>query len=111
MEKAVDGARVLFPPPLIYVAGLALGIAGDRMVHLPRLGLQPTLRDICWGRLCRCGVAGQLCRRGPLQAARDRDHSVQTGDAAGDIGHLPMDPQPDVPGDGADLPGRRHLLQ
>ena len=46
MEKAVDGAGVLFPPPLIYVAGLALGIAGDRMVHLPRLGLQPTLRDI-----------------------------------------------------------------
>ena len=56
MEKAVDGARVLFPPPLIYVAGLALGIASDRMVHLPRLGLQPTLRDIVGAGLVVAGL-------------------------------------------------------
>ena len=46
MEKTVDGARVFFPPPLIYVAGLALGIAADRLAHLPGLGLQPALRDV-----------------------------------------------------------------
>lgn len=46
MEKTSDGARVRFPPPLIYVAGLALGIAADRFGHLPRLGLQPAVRDV-----------------------------------------------------------------
>jgi len=46
IEKTVDGARVFFPPPLIYVAGLAVAIAADRLAHLPRLGLPPTLRDV-----------------------------------------------------------------
>jgi len=46
MEKASDGARVRFPPPLIYLAGLALGIAADRLAHLPRLGLRPVVSDV-----------------------------------------------------------------
>ena len=45
MEKVSDGAKVRFPPPLIYLAGLVLGILGDRLLHLRTLGLQPNIRD------------------------------------------------------------------
>src|SRR5690349_17161834 len=45
MEKVTDGAKVRFPPPLIYLAGLVLGILGDRLLHLRTLGLQPNIRD------------------------------------------------------------------
>jgi protein-S-isoprenylcysteine O-methyltransferase Ste14 len=44
MEKAADGAKVRFPPPLIYVAGLALGIVADRVLNLPILGLPLSTR-------------------------------------------------------------------
>jgi protein-S-isoprenylcysteine O-methyltransferase Ste14 len=70
MEKASDGARVRFPPPLIYVAGLALGVAADRFGHLPRLGLPLTLRDIAGFGLVVAGFAvsfagaGLFMRRG-----------------------------------------------
>jgi protein-S-isoprenylcysteine O-methyltransferase Ste14 len=70
MEKASDGARVRFPPPLIYVAGLALGVAADRFGHLPRLGLPSTLRDIAGFGLVVAGFAvsfagaGLFMRRG-----------------------------------------------
>lgn len=57
MEKASDGANVRFPPPLIYVGGLALGIAADRLLHLPRLGLQPELREVLGIGLVAAGFA------------------------------------------------------
>jgi len=44
MEAAADGAKVRFPPPLVYVAGLALGVAADRILGLPSLGLHPATR-------------------------------------------------------------------
>jgi protein-S-isoprenylcysteine O-methyltransferase Ste14 len=46
MEKFSDGAKVRFPPPLIYLGGFLLGIAGDRLLHLRTLGLDPNIRDI-----------------------------------------------------------------
>src|SRR6476620_1156337 len=45
MEKSSDGANVRFPPPLIYVLGLALGLAAGRLLHLPGLGLAPRMRE------------------------------------------------------------------
>jgi protein-S-isoprenylcysteine O-methyltransferase Ste14 len=46
MDKAADGANVRFPPPLIYLAGLVLGVAADRLLHLPRLGLPLEMRTV-----------------------------------------------------------------
>lgn len=51
MKKATDGANVRFPPPLIYVAGLALGIAAERLLHLPNLGLPIGIRSVAGGAL------------------------------------------------------------
>lgn len=64
MEKASDGARVRFPPPLFYLAGLALGIAADRFGHLPRLGLQPAVRDVLGIGLFIAGFAISLAGAG-----------------------------------------------
>ncbi|HYX46020.1 MAG TPA: isoprenylcysteine carboxylmethyltransferase family protein [Sphingomicrobium sp.] len=46
MDKAADGANVRFPPPLIYVAGLALGVAADRVLNVPSLGLSLATRIV-----------------------------------------------------------------
>lgn len=46
MEKTADGANVRFPPPLIYVAGLALGVGASRFLNLPSLGLQLEMRSV-----------------------------------------------------------------
>ena len=70
MEKASDGANVRFPPPLIYVGGLALGIAGGRFLNLPNLGLSPEIRDLLGGVFALVGFlvsfagAGLFLRRG-----------------------------------------------
>lgn len=70
MEKASDGANVRFPPPLIYVGGLALGIAADRLLHVPKLGLQPAMQDVLAMLLVVAGFAvsfagaGLFMRRG-----------------------------------------------
>ena len=45
MKHAIDGANVRFPPPLIYVAGLAVGVAVERVLNLPGLGLQAVIRN------------------------------------------------------------------
>lgn len=45
MEATSDGANVRFPPPLVYVAGLGLGVMGARLWHLPVLGLAPIVRN------------------------------------------------------------------
>lgn len=39
MNERADGANVRFPPPLIYLAGLALGAGAERVLNLPSLGL------------------------------------------------------------------------
>lgn len=46
MKHPNDGANVRFPPPLIYVAGLLLGIAVDRLLKLPSLGLPIGVRSV-----------------------------------------------------------------
>jgi protein-S-isoprenylcysteine O-methyltransferase Ste14 len=55
MEKVTDGASVRFPPPLIYFAGLGLGIAGDRLFHFPSLGLHHNIRDVGGGLFILAG--------------------------------------------------------
>ena len=70
METVRDGAKVLFPPPLIYLCGLALGIFAGRILHLPSLGLQPAVRYVPAGLLAVLGQvvsfagAGTFRRRG-----------------------------------------------
>lgn len=46
MGKTEDGANVRFPPPLIYIAGLALGAVAGRLAHLPTLGLSFATRSV-----------------------------------------------------------------
>lgn len=70
METVRDGARVLFPPPLIYLGGLALGIVAEHLMNLPTLGLQSTVRELSGGILAVLGQvvsfagAGTFRRRG-----------------------------------------------
>src|SRR5206468_8103523 len=70
MKQTSDGANVRLPPPLIYVVGLALGLAAGRVFHLPNLGLTSGMRDLIGGLLCVAGCATSfagaglfLCRR------------------------------------------------
>lgn len=69
MTNATDGANVRFPPPLIYVAGLALGIAAERLLNLPTLGLPISIRSIAGAVLDAIGFlvmfagAGLFLRR------------------------------------------------
>ena len=45
MQRMTDGAKVRFPPPLVYAGGLALGIAAGRIWNLPGFGPGPHVRD------------------------------------------------------------------
>ena len=69
MEAVRDGAGVRFPPPLIYLAGLALGIFAGRQLDLAGIGLGTTGRELLGGALALLGViimfagAGLLVRR------------------------------------------------
>jgi protein-S-isoprenylcysteine O-methyltransferase Ste14 len=56
METVTDGAKVRFPPPLVYAAGLALGIAAGRLWNLPGLGFGPYARYPLGGMLVVAGV-------------------------------------------------------
>lgn len=70
MKNVTDGAKVHFPPPLIYLAGLALGIAAGRLLNLPNLGLEAGTRNLFGGALVFAGLlvsfagAGLFLRRG-----------------------------------------------
>lgn len=44
MEEINDGAKVRFPPPLVYAGGLALGLFAGRIWHLPSLTSTSGLR-------------------------------------------------------------------
>ena len=46
MNQTADGANVRFPPTLGYLAGLALGLAADRSLNLPGLGIQLATRNV-----------------------------------------------------------------
>lgn len=46
MQEDADGAKVRFPPPLIYIAGLIAGIAAGRIWRFPPLGLPISVREI-----------------------------------------------------------------
>ena len=64
-----DGPRVLFPPPLIYVIGLAVGMLAGRELDLPSLGLGRGPSEIGAAGLIIAGVvvmtagAGLFMRR------------------------------------------------
>jgi len=70
MQTSLDGARVRFPPPLVYVAGLVAGVAAGRIWALPNLGLSPSVRDIAGAAAILAGIivsgtgAGLFIRRG-----------------------------------------------
>lgn len=69
MTNGTDGAKVHFPPPLIYLAGLAIGIAAERLLNLPRLGIPVITRSVTGGALLVVGFvvmfagAGLFLRR------------------------------------------------
>lgn len=46
MRDDADNANVRFPPPLIYIGGLVLGIFAGRMLNLPRLGIASNVRTM-----------------------------------------------------------------
>jgi len=52
-----DGPRVHFPPPLIYIGGLAVGWFVGRELHLPSLGLGRGPREIVAAGLIIAGMA------------------------------------------------------
>src|SRR3569833_1265252 len=56
MQRMTDGAKVRFPPPLVYAGGLALGIAAGRIWNLPGFGLGPFVRYPLGGMLVVGGV-------------------------------------------------------
>ena len=64
MENASDGANVRFPPPLIYVIGLVLGIAADRVLKLPNLDLPLAIRIVAGGLLDLIGFLVMLAGAG-----------------------------------------------
>jgi len=56
VNRTLDGANVRFPPPLIYLIGLCLGVGATRSLHLPLLGLTPNLRKTVGGALAVVGL-------------------------------------------------------
>jgi protein-S-isoprenylcysteine O-methyltransferase Ste14 len=56
MQTVTDGANVRFPPPLVYAAGVAIGIAVSRIWKMPTLGLGSNVRDIAAASLILAGV-------------------------------------------------------
>ena len=70
MEKVSDGANVRFPPPLIYVGGLVLALVGDRLLHLPSLGLHPGIRGIAGAVLVVIGFVVSFAGAGLFMQRR-----------------------------------------
>ena len=65
-----DGANVHFPPPLVYLSGLALGYFAGRLLNFPGLGLRPEARYFLGAIVTISGLAvnfagaGLFLRRG-----------------------------------------------
>ena len=70
METAQDGAGVRFPPPLIYIIGLAIGIYAGRALSLPHLGLGSRLRDLFGGAFLLAGVIVMFAGAGLLRSRK-----------------------------------------
>jgi protein-S-isoprenylcysteine O-methyltransferase Ste14 len=64
MKKAIDGANVRFPPPLIYVAGLAIGVGAEHLLNLPNLGFPIVIRSVAGGLLDVIGFLVMLAGAG-----------------------------------------------
>jgi len=70
MESVQDGAGVRFPPPLIYIIGLVIGVFAGRALNLPHLGFGPLTRDILTGGLLIAGVIVMVAGAGLLRSRR-----------------------------------------
>lgn len=55
--RAKDTAGVIAPPPLLFLGAVALGLALDRLIPLPALGLPPVLRWALGVALFSLGLA------------------------------------------------------
>jgi len=64
MDRAADGARIHFPPPLIFLAGLALGAVLDHLLDLPDLGLDRDFRSVVGGLFLLAGVLVDIAGAG-----------------------------------------------
>ncbi len=60
MAEPHDTPGVVAPPPLIFAAGLALGIAADALLHPPATGLPALARTLLAAGLAAAGVAFAL---------------------------------------------------
>lgn len=56
MKDKNDNANVRFPPPLIYLGTLVLGIVAGRALHLPGFGLESNARNILGWALVLLGA-------------------------------------------------------
>lgn len=57
MAKSDDSAGVWFPPPLIFLGFLLIGLGAERWLHWGSFGMEPTLRLMAGGLLTLCGIA------------------------------------------------------
>jgi len=70
METAQDGAGVRFPPPLIYIIALVIGVYSGRALNLPHLGLSHAVRDIFTGGFLIAGVIVMFAGAGLLRSRK-----------------------------------------
>lgn len=70
MENAEDGAGVRFPPPLIYIIGLVIGVYAGRALGLPHLDLSDAVRDILSGAFLIAGVIVMLAAIGLFRSRK-----------------------------------------
>jgi protein-S-isoprenylcysteine O-methyltransferase Ste14 len=64
MNKAIDGASVRFPPPLIYVGGLAIGVGAEHLLNLPSLDFPIVIRSVAGGLLDVIGFLAMFAGAG-----------------------------------------------
>ena len=69
MNEAPDNARVRFPPPLIYLAALLLGIFVGRALKLPGYGIDPAARDILGWLVVAAGIVVNFAGAGMFRHA------------------------------------------
>ena len=69
MKLASDSAKVWPPPPLVFLAGLGLGLFIDYNSDLPGLGLDYGLRNLLGALLLACGAGLLLWAAGLFRRA------------------------------------------
>jgi protein-S-isoprenylcysteine O-methyltransferase Ste14 len=70
METAQDGAGVRFPPPLIYIIGLVVGIYAGGALNLSHLGLSHGLRNVLSGVFLVAGIIVMFAGAGLLRSRK-----------------------------------------